>query len=150
MTTTELLFICRVSKKYIWIDLQESLYLKINNLYSRNVNVEKKVELTTVFDAINLAKYKVYVSKYLSSSNFKWTITFSDSTTAEVKPLADGTTELDLDALASDGATVHSKLLANAKVKIVATSPSQPYPQPTNIAIFNATFKNLPAITPAE
>lgn len=111
---------------------------------------EKKVDLTTVFDANNLAKYKVYASKYVSSSYFKWTITFSDSTTVEVKPSADGTTELDLDALASDGTTVHSKLLANAKVKIVATSPSQPYPQPTNIAIFNATFKNLPAITPAE
>lgn len=111
---------------------------------------EKKVDLTTVFDANNLAKYKVYASKYISSSYFKWTITFSDSTTAEVKPLADGTTELDLDALASDGATVHSKLLANAKVKIVATSPSQPYPQPTNIAIFNATFKNLPEIPVEE
>lgn len=106
---------------------------------------EKKVDLTTVFDANNLAKYKVYADKYVGNSNFKWTITFSDNTTVIVNPSKDGTTELDLSALASDGATVYSKLVANAKIKVVAIAPSQPYPQPTNIAIFNATVTNLPA-----
>ena len=105
---------------------------------------QTKVELSTVFDAINLAKYKVYVSKYGTHGNFKWKITFSDGAYVEIKPNAEGETLLDLEALADDGATVLSKLAANAKIKVVATSPSQPYPQPTNIAIFNATVKNLP------